>query len=67
MMTRVEFIALGKMLFGRNWQKVVAERLKVDGSSVRRWSSGAVPVPGPVQAAMRAWAETPTDPGEGTP
>jgi len=35
------------------WQTRLAEALKVDGSTVRRWVSGAVPIPGPVSVAVR--------------
>lgn len=37
------------------WQTRLAEALDVDGSTVRRWVSGAVPVPGPVAAALRCF------------
>lgn len=44
-------------LYGeRGWQTRLAEALKVDGSTVRRWVSGAVPVPGPAEAAIRCLA-----------
>lgn len=53
-MTRDELIETGVKLFGRyGWQTRMAEELKVDGSTVRRWVSGAVSVPGPVEAALR--------------
>ncbi|MEZ5858257.1 MAG: hypothetical protein R3D28_04525 [Geminicoccaceae bacterium] len=43
-------------LFGRRgWQMTAAERLGVDVATVRRWTSGAVPVPGPVRAAVACW------------
>lgn len=45
-------------LFGETaWQTRLAERLGVDGSTVRRWVSGAVPVPNPAAAAIRCWIE----------
>lgn len=37
----------------RGWQAAFAKDLGVDGSSVRRWASGAVPVPGPVRAFLK--------------
>jgi hypothetical protein len=37
----------------RGWQTRLAEELGVDGSTVRRWVSGSVPIPGPVSAAVR--------------
>jgi hypothetical protein len=46
----------GVKLWGdRGWQTRMAESLKVDGSTVRRWVSGAVPIPGPVEAALRCF------------
>ena len=40
-------------LYGeRGWQTIAARVLGVDGSSIRRWTNGAVPVPGPVVAAI---------------
>lgn len=52
-MTTAELKKLGKSLFGFGWQTRLAEALEVDGSTVRRWVSGAVPIPGPVRAAIR--------------
>lgn len=49
---------LAVRIFGdRGWQTRLAEALEVDGSTVRRWVSGAVPVPGPVAAAVKCLAE----------
>lgn len=43
-------------LYGKwGWQSRLAEALGVDVSSVRRWTSGQVPVPGPVAAAVRCF------------
>jgi hypothetical protein len=36
-------------------QTRLAEALEVDPSSVRRWISGAVPIPGPVAAAVKCF------------
>lgn len=36
-------------------QAEVATLLSVDPRSVRRWTSGAIPVPGPVEQVLRAW------------
>lgn len=45
-------------LYGeRGWQTRLAKALGVDDSSVRRWTSGQIAVPGPVQAAVTAWLE----------
>lgn len=45
-------------LYGEHgWQTRLAENLGVDGSTVRRWISGAVPIPNPVEAAVRCFLE----------
>jgi DNA-binding transcriptional regulator YdaS (Cro superfamily) len=52
-MTPEELAKAGVTLYGKwGWQTRMAEALGVDGSTVRRWVSGAVPVPGPVVAAL---------------
>lgn len=48
----------GERLFGRwGWQTRLAETLEVDGSTVRRWVSGAVAVPPPAKVAIRLLLE----------
>ena len=43
-------------LYGeRGWQTRLAEELGVDGSTVRRWISGAVPVTATAAAAVRCF------------
>ena len=50
--------AVGEALFGEwGWQTRIAELLEVDGSTVRRWVSGAVSVPGPAKVALRLMLE----------
>lgn len=50
--------AVGEVLFGEwGWQTRLAELLEVDGSTVRRWVSGAVSVPGPAKVALRLMLE----------
>ncbi|NWG53487.1 MAG: hypothetical protein HXY28_07190 [Hydrogenophilaceae bacterium] len=49
---------IGEALFGPwGWQTRMAEALEVDGSTVRRWVSGAVPPPHPVKVALRLMLE----------
>jgi hypothetical protein len=43
----------GEALWGRwGWQTRMAETLRVDGSTVRRWLSGATHIPGPAEVAL---------------
>jgi hypothetical protein len=57
-MTPAELSEAGRKLYGKwGWQTRLAEALKVDGSTVRRWVSGAVPIPGPVEAAVNCFLE----------
>ena len=57
----------GERLFGRwGWQTRLAEALEVDGSTVRRWVSGAVPVPNPAKVAIRLMLAS-ASPNSGTP
>lgn len=52
-MTPDELKDAGTRLYGWGWQTALAKALKVDASTVRRWVSGAVAVPGPADAAIR--------------
>lgn len=54
-MKPAELKAAGESLYGYGWQTRLAESLNVDGSTVRRWVSGAVPIPGPAAAAIRCF------------
>ena len=54
-MSADELKQAGRERFGYGWQTRLAERLGVDGSTVRRWVSGAVPVPNTAAAAIRAY------------
>tara|TARA_Y100000052_G_scaffold27554_2_gene36271 strand:- start:14740 stop:15042 length:303 start_codon:yes stop_codon:yes gene_type:complete len=45
---------VGEALFGSwGWQTRLSEVLEVNGSTVRRWVSGAVAVPQPAKVALR--------------
>jgi hypothetical protein len=57
-MTRKQLAEVGVELYGeRAWQTRMAEELGVDGSTVRRWVSGAVPIPQPVIAALNCFLD----------
>lgn len=57
-LTPKDLAEVGEQLFGRwGWQTRLAEALEVDGSTVRRWVSGAVPVPSTVKHALRLMLE----------
>lgn len=52
--TPADLAVAGERLFGAwGWQTRLAEALEVDGSTVRRWVSGAVPIPNPAKVAIR--------------
>lgn len=52
-MTAEQLRAIGEQLYGNwGWQTRMAEALKVDSSTVRRWLSGKVAIPGPVEVAL---------------
>ena len=59
-MSAGELKLVGPRLYGWGWQTRLAESLNVDGSTVRRWVSGAVPIPGPAVAAIRCFLREPT-------
>lgn len=53
-MNSAELSKIGVEIWGnRGWQTRMSEHLGVDGSTVRRWVSGAVPIPNPTAAALR--------------
>ena len=54
-MTPAELKKAGEKLYSYGWQTRLAEALAVDGSTVRRWVSGAAPIPGPAAAAIRCF------------
>lgn len=52
-MTADTLRAIGEELFGTwGWQTKLAKALRVDGSTVRRWISGATAIPGPAEVAL---------------
>ena len=44
-MTKDDLRDCGRTLFGERWQTALARALRVNPSTVRRWVSGAIPVP----------------------
>ena len=52
-MTRDELRQAGEQLYGGwGWQTRLAAAIEVDGSTVRRWLSGAVPISGIAAVAI---------------
>ncbi|MGB3215299.1 MAG: transcriptional regulator [Alphaproteobacteria bacterium] len=52
-MTPEELREAGERLYGAwGWQTKLAKELHVDGSTVRRWLSGKVPIPGLASVAI---------------
>ena len=52
-MTPEQLRKTGEQLYGNwGWQTKMAEVLKVDSSTVRRWLSGKVAIPGPAEVAL---------------
>lgn len=52
-MTSDTLRVIGEELFGPwGWQTKLAKALRVDGSTVRRWISGATAIPGPAEVAL---------------
>jgi hypothetical protein len=47
--------ALIQLHGSHGWQATAARRLRIDASSLRRYAGGQLPVPGPVEAAVRSW------------
>lgn len=81
-MSPAELNRMATQLFGPRYQSRLAVALGILPSTVSRWLSGAVAVPGPVIAALTAWmrlhelgiapppapgTETPDDPPATTP
>lgn len=54
-MTPEEFISAGETLYGKRWKAPLARALKIDASMVWRYATGQLPVPGPVEAALRCF------------
>jgi DNA-binding transcriptional regulator YiaG len=53
-MTGAELKSAAIVRFGeKRWQKELAAYLRSDVSTVRRWTSGRTPIPGPVQVAVQ--------------
>jgi hypothetical protein len=47
----------GRRLYGPRWRKPLAEILRVDAATLRRWASGKINVPGPVALAIQLLSE----------
>jgi hypothetical protein len=61
-MSPTELAVIGIALYGKwGWQTRMAEALGIDASTVRRYVSGAVPIPGPIEAALRCFQSRSTE------
>jgi hypothetical protein len=56
-MTFTELAAAGECLYGIHWRRRLADELKVDVATLRRWTSGKIEVPGPAELAIRLLVE----------
>lgn len=52
-----QFTALARALYGREWRLPLAEALKVNERTVRRWAAGTTAVPDRLWAEMRQLAK----------
>lgn len=55
-MTREELAAVGRLMFGEEWQTAMAQALGRGPRRVRWWATGARPVPASVPGELRALA-----------
>ena len=51
-MTNEHFREIGEDLYGYGWQSRLARALGMDGSTIRRWVSGSIPVPPSAEAFL---------------
>lgn len=58
-LTPREFSELAEEVLGKRWQTRLARAIGKDGSTVRRWASGAVAVPDYITAMLELLREVP--------
>lgn len=59
-MTKEELAQLGEARYGQNvWKARLARELDVNERTVRRWSTGETPIPGPMAKLIRMLCEQP--------
>jgi hypothetical protein len=56
-LTSKDLISAGERLYGPHWRQPLAWALQVDIATLRRWTAGTVPVPGPAALAIRLMLE----------
>lgn len=61
-MTKDEFRRLGAQVYGVGWQSKMARDLDYNPSTVRRWASGAYPVPTVVAKLLLCRCPAPPSP-----
>ena len=52
-MDPAEFVRRCRVLWGEGWQKIAPSHFQVHRTTILRWASGKVPIPGPAIAALR--------------
>jgi hypothetical protein len=56
--TPKELKRAGEILYGPQWQTPLAQRLRVDDRTVRRWLAGDRAIPGPAETAIELLLES---------
>jgi len=56
-MTREELQAIGQEIYGEEWRHALARAILADYRLVRRWASGAIPIPIDVERLLMALVE----------
>jgi hypothetical protein len=56
-MTHEELAAIGEEIFGEEWRNALARAVLADYRQIRRWASGANPIPADVERLLMALVE----------
>jgi|JI10StandDraft_1071094.scaffolds.fasta_scaffold01299_10 hypothetical protein len=58
-MTPERLVEIGEAIWKYGWQTRMAEALKTDVSTIRRWLAGHSRIPGPAETALEIMAQDP--------